>query len=99
LGGALKANGVRDQDAGGNWTETDFLASDSDVDGIFDGAEAWGRWCYKGEPSCSGATNNTARVLPALNPDYDGDGIDDTNKTLLKSNIAGSRGRRRRSRM
>ena len=72
----LNLNGIRDQDADGNWTETDFLANDSDVDGILDGAEAWGQWCYKGGGGCTGA-NNSARALNALNPDYGGDGIAD----------------------
>ncbi len=27
-------NAVRDQDADGNWTETDFLTNDTDVDGM-----------------------------------------------------------------
>ena len=68
----LNVNGVRDQDADGNWTETDFLANDSDVDGVLDGAEVNGSWCYRGEVSC--ASNATRSVHP-LNPDSDGDGL------------------------
>jgi hypothetical protein len=35
-------NGIRDQDAEGNWTETDFQANDSDFDGVVDGADLRG---------------------------------------------------------
>src|SRR6185295_18569882 len=71
-------NGIRDQNATGDWNETDFLANDSDVDGIFDGLEVNGTWCFKGESTsiCTGAINST-RVLDPLNADSDGDQLRD----------------------
>jgi len=83
-------NGIRDQDSDGNWVETDFLANDSDVDGILDGTEVWGRWCYKTEtPGQCDAKNHTGRQLwinqsgetpatnGALTADWDADGLRD----------------------
>jgi hypothetical protein len=74
----LNLNGYRDQDSDGNWTETDPLANDSDVDGILDGKEVLGSWCNATETAqqCSGAPNS-ARILDPLNPDTDGDGLRD----------------------
>jgi len=78
VGEDLNRNGVRDQDADGNWTETDFLANDSDVDGVLDGDEVNGTYCFATETGCTaGAVNNATRILDPLNPDHEGDGLRD----------------------
>jgi hypothetical protein len=74
----LNKNGIRDQDADGNWTETDPLANDSDVDGILDGQEVNGSWCYSGQVGCTpGVGSDSSRVLQPLNADTDEDGLGD----------------------
>jgi hypothetical protein len=77
VGEDLNRNGIRDQDADGNWLETDFLANDSDVDGVLDGQETNGTWSYKnGTVGCSGG-DKSACVLDPLVADVDGDGLRD----------------------
>ncbi|HKZ60404.1 MAG TPA: hypothetical protein VJ547_11265, partial [Candidatus Thermoplasmatota archaeon] len=68
----LNNNGVRDQDAEGEWNETDFLANNSDVDGVLDSLEVNGTYCFKG-----GSCANTAHPLLPLNADSDGDQLRD----------------------
>ncbi len=72
----LNLNGWRDQDAGGDWTETDPIANDSDVDGILDGDEVNGTYCFR-EGSCA----NQAHPLDPLDPDTDDDGLGDGQET------------------
>jgi hypothetical protein len=51
----MSENGVRDQNATGGWNETDFLANNSDVDGVLDGLEVYARWVNAtGVPGCAG---------------------------------------------
>lgn len=71
-------NGKRDNTTDGNWTETDALANDSDVEGILDGDEINGTWlnATQGPGSCD-ASCQAGRVLNATNPDFDGDGLRD----------------------
>lgn len=67
-------NGVRDKDATTDeWNETDLLANDSDVDGVFDGAEINGSYCFKNATSTPCAN---APLLPLI-ADTDGDGLRD----------------------
>ncbi len=65
-------NGIRDQDANGDWNETDFPANDSDVDGVLDGDEVNGSYCFKG-----GSCANSAHPLDPLDADSDADGLRD----------------------
>ena len=54
------------------------MANDSDVDGILDGLEVNGSYCFATEVGCTPfAVNNATRTLDPLNPDTDGDQLRD----------------------
>src|SRR6267143_1522100 len=69
-----------DKDPSTHTDPTSASGLDTDKDGLTDGDELWGRWCYKTDVGCTGTTNTSARQLYAASPlkngaliaDYDG---------------------------